>query len=162
VVARQLELRNIACFLPLYRSVRIWKDRRQEVDLALFPGYVFVRLALEERSRALQLASAVHLVSFGGIPAALPEAEVEGLRQRLAGGGRVEPHPYLRIGRRVRVTAGPMLGLEGIVTRRKDGCRIVFSLDLLKRSMAVEVDEAVLEPISGARPGPAQDWRRRI
>jgi len=150
-VAHQIEQRDISCFLPLYRSVRRWKDRRKELDLALFPGYVFVRLALKDRLRVLQLPSAVGLVSFNGQPAALPEAEIEALRDRLSRSGHsVEPHPYLRVGRRVRVCAGPMQGLEGIIVRRKDRCRVVFSLDLIMRSMAVEVDETDVEPVAEA------------
>jgi transcription termination/antitermination protein NusG len=148
-VAQQIEQRSISCFLPLYRSVRRWKDRRKELELALFPGYVFVRLALKDRLRVLQLPGAVRLVSFNGEPAVLPEAEIEGLRQRLSG-GCVEPHPYLNVGRRVRVCAGPMQGLEGIIVRRKDRCRVVFSLDLIMRSVAVEVDESDVEPVAGS------------
>jgi len=151
-VAQQIEQRDISCFLPLYRSVRRWKDRRKELELALFPGYVFVRLALQDRLRVLQLPSAVRLVSFSGQPAVLPEAEIEGLRERLSRGGSVEPHPYLRVGRRVRVCGGPMQGLEGIIVRRKDRCRVVFSLDLIMRSMAVEVDESDVEPVAEYQP----------
>ena len=150
-VAQQIEQRNISCFLPLYRSVRRWKDRRKQLDLALFPGYVFVRLALQDRIRVLQLPSAVRLVSFNGQPAALPEAEIEGLRERLSRGACLEPHPYLRVGRRVRVSGGPMQGLEGIIVRRKDRCRVVFSVDLIMRSMAVEVDESDVEPVTESR-----------
>lgn len=151
-VAQQIEERAIACFLPLYRSVRRWKDRRKELELALFPGYVFVRIALKDRFRVLQLPSAVHLVSFNGQPAVLPEAEIEDLRQRLSRSGCIEPHPYLSVGRRVRVCAGPMQGLEGIVVRRKDRCRVVFSLDLIMRSVAVEVDETDVEPVTVSKP----------
>ena len=147
-VAQQIEQRSISCFLPLYRSVRRWKDRRKELELALFPGYVFVRLAAEDRLRVLQLPSAVRLVSFNGQPAILPDAEIDGLRQRLTGGICVEPHPYLRVGKLVRVRGGPMQGLEGIIVRRKDRCRLVFSLDLIMRSVAVEVDEAEVEPVA--------------
>jgi len=150
-VAQQIEQRSIACFLPLYRSMRRWKDRRKELELALFPGYVFVRLAWQDRLRVLQLPSVVHLVSFNGQPAVLPDAEIEQLRARLARGGCMEPHPYLRVGRRVRVCAGPMHGLEGIIVRRKDRCRVVFSVDLLMRSVAVEVDESDVEPVSEPR-----------
>jgi transcription antitermination factor NusG len=164
VVARQIEERNLPCFLPLYRSVRVWKDRRKELQLALFPGYVFVRMALQDKLRVLQLPSAVHLVSFRGIPATLPDAEMEQLRLRLEMGGRMQPHLYLRAGRRVRVTAGPMQGLEGIVLRRKESCRVIFSLDLLRRSVAVEVDENVLEPVlssTAALGGTADDFPSR-
>jgi len=150
-VAYQIEQRSISCFLPLYRSVRRWKDRRKELELALFPGYVFVHLAMADRLRVLQLPSAVRLVSFNGQPAVLPEAEIEGLRERLSRGVRLEPHPYLQVGRRVRVCAGPMQGLEGIIVRRKEGCRVVFSLDLIMRSVAVEVDESDVEPMTEAK-----------
>src|SRR5271163_2988659 len=114
-VAEQIKQRRISCFLPLYRSVRRWKDRRKELELALFPGYVFVRLALQDRLKVLQLPSVVRFVSFNGHPVALPEAEIESLRRGLEGCVRMAPHPYLQIGRRVRVRNGPMAGLEGIL-----------------------------------------------
>jgi len=145
VVAQQIERRSFRCFLPLYRSVRRWKDRRKELELALFPGYVFVRMALENRLQVLQLPGVVRLVSFNGQPAVLPAQEIEALQGRLSGVMRAEPHPYLRKGRRVRVRSGPMQGLEGILVRRKECCRVVFSIDLIMRSVAVEVDEADLE-----------------
>jgi transcription antitermination factor NusG len=150
-LAQQIEQRGISCFLPLYHSVRRWKDRRKELELALFPGYVFVRMQLKDRLRVLQLPGAVRLVSFNGHPATLPSSEIETLRDRLAGSGpgalRVVPHPYLCAGHRVRVHSGPMQGLEGIIVRKKDSCRVVFSIDLIMRSVVVEVDEADLEPV---------------
>jgi transcription antitermination factor NusG len=144
-VAEQIKRRSFTCFLPVYRSVRRWKDRRKELELALFPGYVFVHMALEKKLKVLEIPGAVRLVSFNGQPAALPASEIEMLQNRLSGAGGVGPHPYLRAGRRVRVRSGAMEGLEGIVVRRKDRCRIVFSINLLQRSVAVEVDEADLE-----------------
>ena len=121
--------------------------------MALFPGYVFVRMQLKDKLRVLQLPSVVSLVSFNGQPAALPLEEIENLRERLASSGslaacHVTPHPYLQVGRRVRVHSGAMQGLEGIIVRRKDSCRVVFSIDLIMRSVAVEVDEADLEPLT--------------
>jgi len=145
-VAAQIEHKSIPCFLPLYRSVRRWKDRRKELSLALFPGYVFVRIALKDKLQVLRLPGVVQLVSFNGQPAALQETEIEALRARLSSDIRVEPHPYLTTGRRVRVRSGVMQGWEGIVVRRKEHCRVVFSIDMIMRSMAVEVDEADLEP----------------
>lgn len=146
-VATQIERRNLQCFLPLYRSVRRWKDRRKELRLALFPGYVFVRMALEDKLKVLQLPGVVRVVSFNNEPAVLPDAEIEMLQARLSGDIKVEPHPYLKAGRRVRVRSGAMQGLEGIVVRRKERCRVVFSIDVIMRSMAVEVDEADVEPV---------------
>lgn len=144
-MAEQIERRNIGCFLPLYRSTRRWKDRRKELELALFPGYVFVQMTLENKLRVLDLPGAVRLVSFNGRPAAVPAHDIETLQNRLAG-AKVEPYPFLRTGRRVRVRSGSMEGLEGIVVRRKDSCRVVFSIELIQRSVAVEVDQADLEP----------------
>jgi transcription antitermination factor NusG len=144
-VAEQIKRRSFSCYLPLYRSVRRWKDRRKELELALFPGYVFVHMVPENRLQVLQVPGAVRLVSFNGRPAVLPEEEIEALRSRLSGAAKVEPHPYLRKGCRVYVRNGPMRGLEGIIVRRKDSCRVVFSIDLIMRSVAVEVDESDLE-----------------
>jgi len=144
-VAQQVEQHSLPCFLPLYRSVRRWKDRRKELQMVLFPGYVFVRMALTRKLQVLQLPGVVRIVSFHGEPAALPGQEIEALQARWCSELKVEPHPYLRAGRRVRVRSGPMQGLEGIVVRRKDRCRIIFSIELIMRSVAAEVDEADLE-----------------
>ena len=144
-VAEQIERRSFSCFLPLYRSVRRWKDRRKELQLALFPGYVFVRMPLENKLQVLELPGVVRLVSFNGQPATLSASEIEMLQNRLSGALNFEPHPYLRRGRRVRVRSGAMQGLEGIIVRRKDHCRVVFSIELIQRSVAVEVDESDLE-----------------
>jgi transcription antitermination factor NusG len=145
-VAEQIEQHRISCFLPLYRSVRRWKDRRKELELALFPGYVFVRVALQDKLEVLRVPGVVRLVTFNGQPSALPEAEIESLRRGLAGRVRMAPHPYLQVGRRVRLRSGPMAGLEGILRRRKERLRLVVSIEMLARAVAVEVDEADVDP----------------
>jgi len=146
-VALQLSVRSVEHFLPVYSSVRRWKDRRVTLDLPLFPGYVFVRLALRDRLRVLQIPGLAYLVAFDGTPSPLPDSEIDSLRSSLAGGIRVQPHPYLTIGRRIAVKSGPMAGFHGILVRRKGLSRLVVSLDLIQRSMAVEIDEADLEPL---------------
>jgi transcription antitermination factor NusG len=147
-VADQINQQGIACYLPLYRSVRRWKDRRKELALVLFPGYVFVRMALQHRLRVLQLPGAVRLVTFNGQPVPLTEADIENLQSHLTCSGNMEPHPYLTAGRRVRVRSGPLQGLEGIIQRTKDRCRIVLSIHLIMRSVAVEVDDGDVEFIA--------------
>lgn len=147
VVARQLEERGIESFLPLYRTWRRWKDRRKLVELALFPSYVFVRVEVHERLRVLQVPGVVKLVSFNGEPAILPESEMNALRNGLENQVYAEPHPYLRVGKKVRVVRGPMTGAEGILSRKKDRQRVVISIDVLMRSIAVEVEGADLEAI---------------
>jgi transcription antitermination factor NusG len=146
-VQEQLRQRAVDAYLPVYASVRRWKDRRVTLDLPLFPGYVFVRLALRDRLSVLQTPSVVRLVGFGGQPAALPDQEIEALRHGLTGKMRIGPHPYLKVGQRVRVKTGPLQGLEGILVRQKKSSRFVISLDLIMRSVAVEIDVAELEPV---------------
>src|SRR5271170_4140348 len=85
-VATQMKGNQLECFLPLYRSVRHWKDRRKELDLPLFPGYIFIRVALEQRLQVLQVPGVLQFVSFGGKPASLPDDEIEALYAGLARG----------------------------------------------------------------------------
>lgn len=145
-VAAELGAREVEHFLPVYRSVRRWKDRRVQMDLPLFPGYVFVRLALRDRLRVLQIPSVARLVGFGGLPTALPDDDMEILRTGLSESLRAEPHPYLQAGKRARVVRGPLAGMDGIVVRRKNRTRLVLSFDLIQRSMAIELDEDDLAP----------------
>ena len=141
-VAAELNSRAVEHFLPIYSSVRRWKDRRVTLDLPLFPGYVFVRLALRDRMRVVQIPSVVRLVGFGGLPTALPDTEMEIMRWGLSQSLRAEPHPFLTVGRRVRIIGGPFAGLEGVLKGKKSSLRVVVSLELIQRSMAVDVDIA--------------------
>lgn len=145
-VAQQFERRQLEIFLPLYEAMHRWKDRRARVQLPLFPGYVFVRIPLREKLRVLEVPSVVRMVSFDGRPAALADEEIAGLRRGLVA-LKAEPHPYLKVGRRVRIERGPLAGMEGILVRKKDRLRLVLSIHLIMRSVAVEVDAADIEPI---------------
>src|SRR5712692_2752675 len=144
-VAEQLTGRGVEFYLPLYETVSRWKDRRVRLSLPLFPGYVFVRIPLCERLRVLGVPSVVRLVGFNGRPAPLPEEEIESLRNGLST-LRAEPHPFLKAGRRVRIVQGPLQGLEGVLLRRKGRYRLVISLDLIQRSICVDVDADSLQP----------------
>jgi transcription antitermination factor NusG len=145
-VAAELVARDVEHFLPLYSSVRRWKDRRVRLELPLFPGYIFVRLALRDRLRVVQIPSVVRLVGFGGLPSALPDAEMEIMQSGFSEGLGAEPHPFLSVGRRVRITGGPFAGLEGVLKRKKNSLRVVVSLELIQRSVAVDVDAADVRP----------------
>jgi transcription antitermination factor NusG len=146
-VARQLQHRGLSFFLPTYRSVRRWKDRRKELDLALFPGYVFVNVCAISRSSVLRAPGVVRFVTFQGHPAVMPPSEIQALEMSMAGGCRPRPHPYLQEGKRVRVKNGPLINTEGIMVRRKEGFRLVLSINIIMRSVMVEVDEADVEPL---------------
>jgi len=146
-VAEQLAVRDVDHFLPVYASVRRWKDRRVTLQMPLFPGYVFVCMALRDRLQVQQVPGVAHLVGFDGTPAALPDAEIQALMRGVESGLLAEPHPYLKVGHRVRVRAGPLQGLQGILVRKKNVSRFVISLDLIMRSVAAEIDLAELEPV---------------
>jgi transcription antitermination factor NusG len=144
-VRDQLEERAVESLLPLYECVRRWKDRQMRLQVPLFPGYVFVRTALADRLRVLQVPGVVRLVGFNGTPCALPQEEIDAIQNCLGRGCHMEPHPYLHVGRRARVRSGPLRGLEGIILRRKNKTRFVLSFELIMRSVAVEVDGLELE-----------------
>jgi transcription antitermination factor NusG len=144
-VSEQLQRRSVEHFLPVYESMRKWKDRRVKLQMPLFPGYVFVRFAWCDRLTALQVPGVARLVGFNGQPAILADAEIEGLRTTIAAELRIEPHPYLRVGRRVRIQRGALQGTEGILIRKKNSVRVVLSIDAIMRSVSVEVDADDLE-----------------
>lgn len=139
-VAAHLSARAVDYFLPLYPSIRRWKDRRVQLQLPLFPGYIFVRIALCDRLQVLEIPSVARLVGFNGAPAALPQDEIETLKSGLEWGVNAVPHRYLTIGRQVRLVAGPLAGLTGILLRHKGKSRVAISIDLLQRTIVVDAD----------------------
>jgi transcription antitermination factor NusG len=147
-IAAELQRRSVECFLPLYESFRRWRDRRVKLQMPLFPGYIFVHLPLLEKLRVLQIPGVVHLVSFSEGPAQVPQSEITSIQNILRQGLPVEPYPYLSVGRRVRVNAGPLNGLEGIVVRRKNKLRFVVLIELIQRAMSVELGQEDLTPVS--------------
>ena len=118
------------------------------LDLPLFPGYVFARFEWLERVRVLQARGVVRLVGSNGQPCPLPESDIDALRAGITGALRFEPHPYLTAGKRVRILYGPLAGMTGILVRRKNSCRVVLSVDLIARSVAVEVEAEDIERIA--------------
>jgi transcription antitermination factor NusG len=143
-VAQQLAARSVEAYLPLYESIRRWKDRRTKLNLPLFPGYVFVRMALPERLKVLEVPSVVQIVGSSSHPSALPDEDIERLRLSLAN-RKMEPHPYLTTGKRVRIKSGPLTGLEGTVLRRKGQVRMVISIDAIQRSVTMELEATDLQ-----------------
>ena len=154
-VHEYLNSRQLESFLPVYRATHRWKNGcLARIDLPLFPNYLFVQIRSQERVRVLEVPGVISLVGQGREPTPLPELEIECLRSNLPL-RKFEPHPYLTIGEKVRVKGGPLAGLEGILSRRTNGCRLVITLDLIKQSVAVEVDANDLEPVMRplGRPG---------
>src|SRR5215831_12787013 len=141
-VAEHLGQRDVKCFLPLYETVHRWKNGRHRVQLPLFPSYVFVRMDLRNRLRVLQVPGLVQLVTFQGAPAALPDSEIETLRGALAGGVLAQPYRYLNVGSKVEISRGPLQGMRGILLRHQGQFRVVLSVEMIMRSIVVEVDAA--------------------
>ena len=156
-VAQHLSQRKIECYLPLYRSERKWSNRsRVTLDLPLFPGYLFIHIRRNERVNALSVPGALAVVGgTGGAPAALPDATIDTLRTGLQL-ARIQPHRLVTAGQRVRIRTGALAGLEGVVVRSKNSCRVVLTLEHIMQSYAVEVGLDDLEPVTrGAIPGAA-------
>lgn len=150
-VARSLAAKRLSVFLPLYSALRRWKDRTKVVMLPLFSCYVFIQGC---RDRHLQVVSTpgVHgFVCCAGLPARIPEKEIEAIRQVVERSIKIEPHPFIRRGDMVRVKAGPLEGIQGILVRKKNFTRIVLTVELLGKSAAVEVDVSLIERISAHR-----------
>ncbi len=146
-VAEQLARRGVEHFLPLYEEIHYWNNGRHRVRLPLFPGYIFVRLALQDRLNVLEVRGLVRLVGFGGLPCPLPETDINKMMAALSTGVLAEPYPYLTAGTRVEIRSGPLQGMTGNLLRRQNKCRIVISVDLIMRSMMVEVDASDVVPV---------------
>jgi transcription antitermination factor NusG len=152
-VAQHLSTRAIEYFLPVSRAVRRWKNGCTILcEQPLFPSYLFVKIPRAHRLRVLELPGVHSLVGSGKEPIALPDAEIETLRQGLDL-LNPEPCPYLNIGDKAKIIRGPLLGMAGIIVHKKNGLRLVLSLDLILKSVSVEVGAQDLEPIhpSGVR-----------
>jgi transcription antitermination factor NusG len=149
--AEHLTQRSIEHFVPTYDSVRMWKDRKKRLELPLFPGYVFVRMLLDEKRSVLVVPGVVRLVGFDNHPLAVPDDEIETLRSVVAHKLKIEPHPFLVAGRRVRILRGALEGMQGILVRRKGRLRMLLSIELIRRTAMIEVDAQDVEPIPEAR-----------
>lgn len=141
---QHLESRSVEAFLPLYGSARLWNGRRAFVQMPLFPGYLFVRIAADRRVAVLEVPGVLNIVSSHGKLIPLPEGEVESLRAALEF-RKSEPHPLLTRGKRVRIKVGPLRGLEGVIVKQTRGLRMVVSIDSIMRSFAVELEASDLE-----------------
>lgn len=150
VVANALTAKGFSVFLPLYAAPRRWKDRMKMVDLPLFPCYVFIQGGLERHLDIVTTAGIHGFVCCAGSPASIPSHEIDGIRQVVERSIKIEPHPFIKCGDRVRVKAGPLQGIDGILVRKKNFSRLILSVDLLGKSAAVEIDVSLVERISVA------------
>jgi transcription antitermination factor NusG len=143
-----LSAKGFEVFLPLYESIRRWKDRQKLLSLPLFPCYVFVRGGFNRRLQVITTPGIHMILSHGEHAAVIPENEIQAIRRTVEGPYRMEPHPFLRSGDRVRVTRGSLQGVEGILLRKKNQCRLVLSVDMLAKSVAVEINATDVESVT--------------
>jgi transcription antitermination factor NusG len=149
VAARELDAQGIPVFLPLLTSVRQWSDRRTEVELPLFPGYAFVRVAYSsgDRVRVLRATGVVNFVGPSAVGASIPDEQIESIRTILVQKIPLTDHPFLRLGQRIRVRSGALSGVEGILVAMKGSRSLVISVEPIQRSLCIKLDDYDVESV---------------
>lgn len=137
-------------FSPSYTVERRWSDRKKAIEQSLFPGYVFCRLNPENRLPVLSAPGVVSLVGCGRIPVPIPDEEIERIRTMVQSGLLVSPWPFLEAGQTVLIERGPLTGVEGILEEVKGKCRLVVSINLLRRAVSAEVDRHWVRPVKAS------------
>lgn len=146
-VEERLKLKSLPTFLPVHRCRHRWKNGiNADLELPLFPGYLFAKISNYDRLAVVQLPGVLGLAVSSAQPTSIPDNEIEVLRTAVDTLGAT-PHPYLKTGEKVRIVAGPLAGMGGILTRRKHELRVVITIELIMRSLVVEVSESDLQPI---------------
>ncbi len=154
VIATILRNKGFEQFLPLYVSRRAWSDRIAKVEVPLFPGYVFCRFDPERpRLPIVTTPGVMDVVGIGGRPAPIAEQEIEVIQTIVSSGRAALPWPYLEVGKRVRIERGALAGVEGVLVETKKQHRVVVSVSLLQRSVAVEVEREWVAPCAAGFKG---------
>jgi transcription antitermination factor NusG len=145
----QLTDRSVEVFLPMREILSRWKDRKKRIWIPLFPGYIFVNQVdtPENRHRVLNVPGAVRFVGHEGHPESIPEDQILSVRRFLEASISIDPYPYLRIGRRVEIIAGPLKGIVGILVQKKGRFRFVLQVDLIRQAVSVEIDASDVRPL---------------
>jgi len=155
-----LQARGLEGFVPLYKSMRLWSDRSKILELPFFPCYVFSRFDWHARLQVVTTPGIRYVVGNGKSPIAIPDAEIAAIQAVAKSGLPVQPCPFLTVGQGVRISAGPLLGMEGLFKSVKNDHRLVISVNLLQRSVAVEVNSAWIVPVPATTALPVNFGRR--
>ena len=159
ITGTHLHERGFEEFIPCYKVERRWSDRKKQIDQFLFPGYVFCRFNPQNRLLVLTAPGVVDVVGWGKVPEPIPDEEIERVRKMVESGVLVTPWPYLELGQTVLIEQGPLAGTEGILIEVKGRCRLVVSINLLKRSISAEVERSCVRPV---KPVASRPPARRI
>ncbi len=152
IAASALQRKGYEQYVPLYRCRRRWSDRIVTADVPLFPGYVFCRFDHTQRLPIVTTPGVVSIIGFGNDPAPIPESEIQAIETLLKSGLAAGPHPFLHEGQRVRINYGSLKDIEGILVKKKSDWRLVVSVNMLQRSVCVEIDRAWIVTQSGSSP----------
>jgi transcription antitermination factor NusG len=147
MVAEILSAKGYELFLPTYKSRRRWSDRVKTLELPLFPGYLFCQFDLKTRLPILTTPGVSFIVGSGRLPEPVDRTEIEDLRTVVRAGVAYSPHPYVNVGQKVRIEYGALTGLVGLVTEVRNEMRLILSVNLLMRSVSIEVDRTWVQPI---------------
>jgi transcription antitermination factor NusG len=158
LVASVLVEKGYESFVPLYPKRTIWSDRTKVTSVPLFAGYVFSRFDVRYRMPILVTPNVQTVVGHGKTPEAIPERAIEAIRLALRNGFPVEPYDSLKEGDVVRVTKGPLTGVEGIFIQYRGSCRLILSVALIQRSVAVEIDRLCVEPVNRRTRSAHSHW----
>jgi len=149
-VAEYLRGGGFEWFLPLYKCRKRWSDRVKEVEVPLFPGYLFCRFDAHDRLPILKTPGVIQIVGYNRKPVEIDEVEIGSIRTLVGSGMASQPWPYLHVGDRVQIESGPLQGMSGILTNFKGKHRLVVSITLLQRAVAVEIDGALVTPLGAS------------
>jgi transcription antitermination factor NusG len=155
-IADYLSNKGYEQFLPLYKCRKRWSDRIKEVDLPLFPGYLFCRFNPQNRLPILKTPGVVRIVGNSQSPIPVCDKEIESLQILVASGLPNQACAFLQAGDRVRIEAGPLRGAEGLFVRFKGNCRLILSVTLLQRAVAIEIDSAYVSTLRPAWSPPVE------
>ena len=158
IVAQILSYKGFEVFLPLYDTVHRWKDRDKKLSLPLFPCYVFLKGGLERRFDIVTTPGMYSFVGTENRAAIIPAEEIEAVRRAVESPLRLEPHPFLKCGDRVRVKSGPLAGVEGVLTRKKNLYRLVLSVELLQQAVSLDIDAHLVEKVASQTAHPSLRW----
>ena len=145
----ELTDRNIEVFLPMREVLSRWKDRKKRIWIPLFPGYIFINHVdtPENRYKILNVPGAVRFVSVEGHAEPIPEEQIQSVRRFLETKLAIDPYPYIKVGSRVEIIAGPLKGIQGILVKKRGRFRFVLQVDLIRQAVSVEIDASDVRPV---------------
>lgn len=147
-VRAALEGKGYQVFLPTYLSVRQYSDRLRKIAAPLFPGYVFCHMDRNRRLPVLMTAGVEYAVGFGGKLESIPTSEIDAILAVTQAGLNAQPWPYLKSGSRVRIAFGSMKGVEGLLLKTQGADRLILSIEMLQRSISVEIERTWVHPLT--------------